>query len=381
MNKKSINALLIAGALVCACNNTEQGKGGASTEKALSSDAFATIIDGQEVDLYTIGNDKIKVSLTNYGARLVTLEVPDKEGQLVDVILGYETADEFKDNAANFYGAVVGRYGNRIGNARFTLNEETYQLEKNNGDHSLHGGKNGLYNKVWKVSDTSATVISFVYTSPDGEAGYPGNVDLRVTYSVNDAGGLLIEYRAETDKETVLNLTSHGYFNLNGAGDSTILDHELWIEADSITQVDENLIPTGRNLAVKGTPFDFTTPKLIGEHIDEEHPQLKVGKGYDHNFELTKRGDFNEIARVYSSKTGIEMRILTTEPGLQFYSGNFMSAEDPQGKSGKAYPFRSAFCLETQHFPDAPNHPTFPSTVLNPGESYSTRTEYRFSVR
>lgn len=379
MNTKIMSVLFVAVVLTYACNNTRQKNDGATQETV--SDNFEATIDGQKVGLYTIGNDKIQVSLTNYGARLVTLEVPDRQGSPIDVILGYDSAEEFKENASNYYGAVVGRYGNRIGKASFTLNGETYQLEKNNGENSLHGGENGLFNKVWQVADTSATSITFAYTSPDGEAGYPGNVGIKVTYSVNDAGGLLIEYIAATDKETVLNLTSHGYFNLNGAGDATILDHELWIDADTITEVDRDLIPTGKGVAVKGTPFDFTKPKLIGEHIDQDDAQLKVGGGYDHNFQLVKRGDFDEVARVYSPKTGIEMRILTTEPGLQFYSGNFMSENDPKGKGGISYPFRSAFCLETQHYPDAPNHTAFPSTVLKPGDTYATKTEYRFSVR
>lgn len=378
MNKKIMGALLFVGCLAIACNNADNKK----TQTPVSSpNTFASTIGGQEAGLYKIGNDKIQVSLTNYGARLVTLEVPDREASMVDVILGYDTAEEFKENAPNFYGAIVGRYGNRIGNAQFTLNGEMYHLEKNNGENSLHGGKNGVFDKVWQVTDTSPTSITFAYTSPDGEAGYPGAVDIQVTYSVNEAGGLLIDYHAETDKETVLNLTSHGYFNLNGAGNPTILDHELWIDADTITEVNQDLIPTGKGLAVKGTPFDFTTPKLIGEHINGDHHQLQVGKGYDHNFQLIKRGDFTEVAKVYASKTGIEMRVLTTEPGIQFYSGNFMTDGDANGKDGKVYPYRSAFCLETQHYPDAPNQPSFPSTVLNPGETYSTKTEYRFSVR
>lgn len=381
MKKKFIYVLLATSALAFGCNNTGRKSDGDTNVEASSLDNFGTTIDGQQVGLYKIGNGKVQVTLTNYGARLVTLVVPDKDGNPVDVILGYDTADEFKQNASNFYGAIVGRYGNRIGNATFTLNGETYQLEKNDGENSLHGGTNGVYNKVWNVKDTSASSITFSYTSPDGEAGYPGNVGMEVTYSVNDAGGLLIEYLAGTDKETVLNLTNHAYFNLNGAGDPSILDHELWVAADTITEVDDQLIPTGKGLAVKGTPFDFTSAKLIGAHIDEEHPQLKIGKGYDHNFHLIRRGDFDEVARVYAPKTGIEMKVLTAEPGLQFYSGNFMSESDPKGKGGRSYPFRSAFCLETQHFPDGPNQPSFPSTVLKPGDTYSTKTEYRFSVR
>lgn len=375
-----MSTLLAVSTLTMACNNTNKVDNSINSG-GISSSAFDTVIDGQSVYLYHIGNDKINVSFTNYGARMVTLEVPDRNGVPVDVILGYDSVEEFKENASNFYGAIVGRYGNRIGQAQFTLNGQTYELEKNDGENSLHGGKNGLFDKVWEVADTSATSVTFTYFSPDGESGYPGNVNIKVTYSVNEGGGLLIDYHAETDKETVLNLTNHAYFNLNGAGDASILDHELWIDADTITEVNQDLIPTGKGLAVKESPFDFMTPKLIGEHIDQENTQLKIGNGYDHNFQLIKRGDFNEIARVYSSKTGIEMRVLTTEPGLQFYSGNFMAGSDAKGKGGQTYPFRSAFCLETQHYPDSPNHSTFPSTVLKPGDTYSTRTEYRFVTR
>ncbi|MFD2556615.1 aldose epimerase family protein [Sphingobacterium tabacisoli] len=381
MNRKLVTVCLIAIALGYACSNSTHKAKDNSSDAVLSVPSFDGEIDGQVVRLYQIKNDKIQVSLTNYGARLVSLNVPDRVGEPVDVILGYDSAKEFKDNASNFYGAVVGRYGNRIGNATFTIDGTSYQLEKNDGQNSLHGGKNGLYDKVWEVKDTSSTSITFFYRSPDGEAGYSGNVDIQVTYSVNPEGGLLVDYQAETDKKTVLNLTSHGYFNLNGAGDSTILDHELWIDANSITEVNDNLIPTGQSLSVKGTAFDFTKSKLIGKDIDQADKQLRVGKGYDHNFQLNKSDGFKEVAKVYSPKTGIEMSVVTTEPGLQFYSGNFMTKDDAKGKGGKSYPFRSAFCLETQHYPDGPNHSSFPSTVVNPGDIYRTKTEYRFSVK
>src|SRR5690606_26846862 len=325
--------------------------------------------------------NSMHVTITNYGARIVRLKVKGKDSTATDVILGYDTAEEFKQNASNYYGAIVGRYGNRIGNASFTLNGTTYELEKNNGENSLHGGTNGVYNRVWDVEQASDTAITLAYTSPDGEAGYPGTVKMKVSYSLTSEGGLVIDYDGSTDKETVLNLTNHAYFNLNGEGDPTILDHELQIDADAITEVNETLIPTGKSLAVEGTAFDFRKPQTIGARIDTDDEQLKVGKGYDHNFELKKADKFRKVATVYAPKTGIEMQILTTEPGLQFYSGNFMTEDDPKGKGGKGYPFRSAFCLETQHFPDAPNQPSFPSTVLKPGETYTSKTEYRFLVR
>lgn len=380
MKSKYLSFLFAGILLASSCQNgktnqttSEQGK--------IDSTVFYTNFDNKDVLQYVIGNDKVKVSVTNFGARIVSLIVNDKAGNPVDVLLGYDTADEFIKNTDNFYGAVVGRFGNRIGNATFTLNGQKYELEKNDGDNSLHGGTNGVYNKVWDVKSHSGESITLEYLSPDGEAGYPGNVTMQVTYKVNANGGLEIDYSGVTDKETILNLTSHGYFNLNGEGDTTILDHELWIDANKITEVNKSLIPTGKSINILGTAFDFTKPKLIGKDINRSTDQLKYGQGYDHNFELNKKEGFAEVASLYAPNTGIEMKILTTEPGLQFYSGNFMSDEDPKGKGGKAYPFRAALCLETQHFPDAPNHDNFPSTTLRPGEKYTSKTEYRFSVR
>ncbi|NGM72937.1 galactose mutarotase [Sphingobacterium sp. SGL-16] len=381
MMKAKYYSLLFAGLLMAsACQNTKNNQTSSEIE-ATDTSVFYASLDNKDVLLYKIGNEKLQVSITNFGARIVSLVVKDKDSKDVDVLLGYDTADEFIKNTNNFYGAVVGRFGNRIGKATFTLNGTAYQLEKNDGENSLHGGTNGVYNKVWEVKSLSKDALTLEYVSPDGEAGYPGKVTMQVTYKVNNEGGLEIEYSGETDKETILNLTSHGYFNLNGEGDTTILDHELWIDADKLTEVDSNLIPTGRSIAIKGTPFDFTSPKLIGADIDKQTPQLKYGLGYDHNFELNKKDGFSEVASLYAPKTGIEMKILTTEPGLQFYSGNFMKDSDPKGKGGKTYPYRAALCLETQHFPDAPNHESFPSTTLRPGEKYSSKTEYRFSVR
>jgi aldose 1-epimerase len=382
MKKNVFITLLAAASLTYSC---QQGANKQTAEEtpsdSIGQKAFDAVIDGKDVKLYALQNDRLRVTLTNYGARLVSLNVKGKDSTETDVILGYDTAEEFKQNASNYYGAIVGRYGNRIGNASFTLNGTTYELEKNNGENSLHGGTNGVYNRVWDVEQASDTAITLAYTSPDGEAGYPGTVKMKVSYSLTSEGGLVIDYDGSTDKETVLNLTNHAYFNLNGEGDPTILDHELQIDADAITEVNETLIPTGKSLAVEGTAFDFRKPQTIGARIDTDHEQLKVGKGYDHNFELKKADKFRKVATVYAPKTGIEMQILTTEPGLQFYSGNFMTEDDPKGKGGKGYPFRSAFCLETQHFPDAPNQPSFPSTVLKPGETYTSKTEYRFLVR
>src|SRR5690606_20693243 len=261
----------------------------------------------------------------------------------------YDTANEFKQNAINYYGAIVGRYGNRIGNATFTLSGTTYELEKNDCENSLHGGTNGVYNRVWDVEQVSDTAITLAYTSPDGEAGYPGTVTMKVTYSLTSEGGLVIDYDGSTDKETVLNLTNHAYFNLNGEGDPTILDHELQIDADAITEVNETLIPTGKSLAVEGTAFDFRKAQTIGARIDTDHEQLTVGKGYDHNFELVKMEGLRKVGTVYESKTGIEMQILKTKPGLQFNTRNYITEDDPKVKGGNGYPYLPAFRLETKH--------------------------------
>ena len=382
MKNTFIVALLAATALTYSCQQGTENKTTAGTVvDSVEHRDFDAVIDGKDVKLYNLQNEQLQVAVTNYGARLVSLDVKGKDGATTDVILGYDTADELKENASNFYGAVVGRYGNRIGQAKFTLNGASYELEKNDGENSLHGGTNGVYNKVWDVEEATDKSISLLYVSADGEAGYPGTVTMKVTYSLSDDEGLLIAYEATTDKETVLNLTNHAYFNLNGAGDPTILDHELQIDADAITEVNETLIPTGKSLSVEGTAFDFRKAKLIGQDIDADHEQLKIGKGYDHNYELKSSDSFRKVATVYAPKTGIEMQVLTTEPGLQFYSGNFMKDSDPKGKAGKTYALRSAFCLETQHFPDSPNQPSFPSTVLKPGETYTSKTAYRFLVR
>ncbi|WP_333866185.1 aldose epimerase family protein [Sphingobacterium sp.] len=382
MNKKIIIGLLTCASLAHGCQSSStQNKQAAASADSTSGQAFDSKIDGKDVKLFQLRNDKLAITLTNYGARLVSLKVPNKDGKLTDVILGYDSAKEYKENYNNFYGAIVGRYGNRIGKASFKLNGEVYALEKNDGENSLHGGTNGVYNKVWDVVSSTVTSITLAYTSPDKEAGYPGTVKMEVTYTLEENGGLAISYQATTDKETVLNLTNHAYFNLNGAGDASILDHELQIDAKAITEVDNTLIPTGKSLPVTGTAFDFTKPTLVGARIEDENAQLKIGKGYDHNFELNKKDGFQKVAWVHTAKTGIQMEVFTTEPGLQFYSGNFMKDSDPTGKEGKVYPFRSAFCLETQHFPDAPNHPNFASTVLKPGEKYSSKTTYLFSVK
>ncbi|MGK9117552.1 aldose epimerase family protein [Olivibacter jilunii] len=382
MSKIIYIAAIAAGLLNGACNQrTQQSAETADTVKVDTTSGFNAEIDGKEVKLYTLINGKAKAIITNYGARLVSLFVPNKENTQTDVVLGYDKAETYKANKATFYGAIVGRYGNRIAKGQFTLNGKTYQLEKNDGENSLHGGANGVYDRVWDAEQIDEKTLKLTYHSTDGEAGYPGNVDITVLYSLKENNSLEIDYTATTDKPTVLNLTNHAYFNLNGEGDSTILDHDLTLYADQITPVDETLIPTGKFMDVTGTPFDFRKATPIGARINADDEQIKRGKGYDHNFVLNKKEGLQTAALVYSKKTGIEMEVLTEEPGIQFYSGNFMEGGQKIGKDGKDYGYRSAFCLETQHFPDSPNQPAFPSTELRPGEPYKTKTIYKFSIK
>jgi aldose 1-epimerase len=380
MKKTVVFFTLVSVMASCQNSGKVEGDNSQDVNKQVGAD-FNREIDGQSVNLYSLKNkNNVEVLMTNYGARVVGIKVPDREGNLVDVVLGYDDADTYKENTTSFYGALIGRYGNRIAKGKFTLNGEEYQLEVNNGENSLHGGESGFYDKVWNVEHQDANTLTLSYLSPDGEGGYPGTLNTKVTYHLNDENGLEISYSATTDKTTVVNLTNHAFFNLNGEGDSTILDHVLTIHANAIAAVDETLIPTGELLDVSGTPFDFRTPTVIGERINENHEQLKRGLGYDHNYVLDKELGLQNVATVYSPKTGIVMDILTEEPGLQFYSGNFMKDEGVKGKEGTSHGYRSAFCLETQHFPDSPNQASFPSTTLNPGETYSTKTVYKFST-
>ncbi|WP_316800607.1 aldose epimerase family protein [Pedobacter frigidisoli] len=347
---------------------------------ALDSTKYESTIDGKAVKLYTLKNkDGASVSITNYGGRIVSLIVPDKDNKLTDVVLGYDSIGAYRKKGEPFFGALIGRYGNRIGKGKFTLNGEQYQLQLNDGPNTLHGGTDGFYSKVWDAKQLDGQKLELTYIAKDGEAGYPGTLNVKVIYTLTDDNAVQIDYEATTDKATVVNLTNHAYFNLNGEGNNTILDHELTVAADSITPVDSTLIPTGKLTAVAGTAFDFNKAKTIGKSIEDKDEQLKYGKGYDHNFALKAHDAKTSIATVKSTVTGIKMDIYTSEPGLQFYSGNFLTGADKDGKGGKSYPHRSAICLETQHFPDAPNHPNFASTELKPGQTYKTSTTYKFS--
>lgn len=351
-------------------------------EPTLMKEPFG-VVDGTTVYLYTLRNESgMEARITNYGGIIVSLKVPDRKGNLGDVVLGYDSVASYV-KASPYFGCLIGRYGNRIAGGKFSLGGTEYTLATNDGPNHLHGGIKGFDKVIWTVREgESVTGKSLVltYLSKDGEEGYPGNLDVRVVYSLNDSNEIRVTYQAKTDKPTVVNLTQHSYFNLAGPGDGTILNHVLMIAADRFTPIDATLIPTGEFRAVAGSPLDFTTPKPIGERINQDDEQLRYGLGYDHNFILNKlEGSFGLAARVTEPTTGRVMEVLTTEPGIQFYSGNFLDGSYI-GKGGKPYQHRYGFCLETQHFPDSPNHPDFPSTVLNPGETYNTTTVYRFSV-
>ncbi len=345
---------------------------------------FGTTPDGQQVDLYTLKNaNGMRVSVMNYGATVVNLEVPDRDGNIADVALGFDTLEEYFATNNPYFGAVVGRYGNRIGKGKFTLDGVDYTLATNDGENHLHGGVKGFDKVVWDAETVQTPMgpgVKLTYVSKDGEEGYPGNLTATVTYILTDKNELRIEYAAETDKATVLNLTNHTYFNLAGQGEGDILDHELMINADRYTAVDDELIPTGELPSVKGTPMDFTTATKIGARSE----QVGGGPnptGYDHNYVLNSGGGRMALAAtVYEPTTGRFMEVFTDQPGVQFYSGNFLDGS-VTGKGGKVYEKHYGFCLETQHFPDSPNHPDFPSVVLRPGEKYSTATVYKFSTK
>jgi aldose 1-epimerase len=340
---------------------------------------FKQTVQGKQVELYVLkGKNNFQVAITNYGGRIVSILVDSKSGTPVDVVLGYDNLKSYQKPKEPYFGALIGRYGNRIARGKFSINGKTYQLDINDGINTLHGGFNGFYSKVWDAKQLSSQKLELSYFSKDGEGGYPGNLSVKVTYSISDDNALQINYEATTDKATIINLTNHAYFNLSGAGSSTITDHLLQIDAAAFTPIDTTLIPTGKLQPVKGTPFDFTAAKSIGADISRQNDQLKNGKGYDHNFVLNKKDPNKPVATVYSPKSGITMEVYTAEPGLQFYSGNFLTGKDHDGKGNAAYGYRSAFCLETQHFPDSPNEASFPGTILKPGATYHTSTTYKF---
>jgi aldose 1-epimerase len=349
----------------------------------IKQEHFGQTADGKPVDIYTLTNRHgAEVKITNYGGIVTSLKVPDRNGNFDDIVLGFDNLDSYLKGHP-YFGALIGRYGNRIAKGRFTLDGVEYKLAVNNGENHLHGGLVGFDKVVWKARASKVidgVSLHLEYTSKDGEEGYPGRLSVQVVYTLTNANELKIEYSGTTDKATVVNLTHHSYFNLAGQGNGDILGHILTLNAYRFTPTDAGSIPTGELKEVRGTPFDFSHARTIGAHINEPDEQLQFGKGYDHNFVLNdKKGKLRWAARVYEPTTGRMMQVLTTEPGIQFYTGNFLDGS-LTGKGGKVYQQRYGFCLETQHYPDSPNHPKFPSTVLRKGFRYHTLTIYRFST-
>lgn len=352
------------------------------TLSGLSKADFCQQIDGKETALYVLSNASgAELCVTNYGAKIVSLMVPDRDGKLTDVVTGHKSIADYLTSEEPYFGAICGRYGNRIAKGRFEIDGTVYdQLAINNGPNSLHGGLKGFNAKVWDATQKDEQTIELQLISPDGEEGFPGELQTAVTYQLTEDNEVIISYRAVTTKPTVLNLTNHSYFNLSGAGDPYVGDHLLQINANYYLPTDETAIPYGPKEPVEGTPMDFRTPHTVGERINDDFEQLHFGKGYDHTYILNKEGEeLSFCARCNSPKTGIVMETFTTEPGVQLYTGNWMTGNF-EGKPGQRYPERAALCLETQHFPDSPNKPEYPSTLLRPGETFVSTTIYKFSV-
>ncbi len=369
-----IGVSLASGLLGCASLSSGSGP--------VSRQAFGHTPEGTPIELFTLRNASgAEARICNYGGLVISLKVPDRNGKLGDVVLGYDNlADYIKETP--YFGALIGRYGNRIAKGQFTLDGRQYTLATNNYPNSLHGGVKGFDKVVWVptvISSTEGPALQLQHLSHDGEEGYPGNLAVTVVYTLTHDNALKVEYTATTDRATVLNLTQHSYFNLAGKG--TILDHVVMIAADKFTPVDSTLIPTGELRPVEGTPFDFRKPTAIGARIGQDDEQLKFGKGYDHNWVINKpMGQLGLMAKVYEPTSGRVLEVLSTEPGLQFYSGNFLDGT-LKGKGGWVYQFRNGFCMEPQHYPDSPNKPEFPSVVLKPGETYHHTLFFKFSVQ
>lgn len=386
MKLTCISTLAVAGMIFASCNSETKSANSAvdslQTIK-LSADSFKRNIDGKETGLYVLKNSKhAEAAFTNYGGRLVSLLIPDKNGKLVDVVTGFNSVTAYEKSTEPYFGATIGRYGNRIAKGKFNLDGKSYTLFTNNGQNTLHGGKKGYQYVVWDAKQLNDHTVEFHYLSKDMDEGFPGNLNVKVTYTLTDDNELKMDYEATTDKPTVVNLTNHAFFNLNGEGSGDILKHQLQIYADAYTPVDSTLIPTGKLEKVAGTPFDFSKPETIGARINDKNGQLNNGKGYDHNFVLNKTKGMNmyHAATVKGDLSGIVMDVYTQEPGLQFYSGNFMQSKNTF-KGGSKDDFRTAIALETQHFPDSPNQAAFPSTVLKPGQTYKTSSVYKFSAQ
>lgn len=381
MNFKALTALVISGGtLLASCNNNtapkEESKDSTATAATAGPRSFGQA-DGQEVLQYTLKNaNGMEVKILNYGGTITDIITPDKQGQKGNVVLSYETLDGYQQKGQPYFGALVGRYANRIANAKFTLDGKEYKLAANNNGNTLHGGLKGFDKVVWAATPAGDSSLQLVYTSKDGEEGYPGNLQATVVYTLTPDNALQISYKATTDKATPINLTNHAYFNLSAGKDSTILGHELSLKASKYTPVNDKLIPTGKLDPVKGTPMDFNTAKKVGADIG------KVNGGYDHNWVLDKKdGELETIATLYDPTSGRFMEVATTQPGIQFYTGNFLDGTLTGTRGGQKYVKNGALCLETQHFPDSPNQPSFPSVILKPGETFAQTTVYKFSVK
>ena len=363
------------------CSGAADGQLGETTKSGLDKANFESVVNGKPTHLYVLSNSRgMEVCVTNYGGRIVSMMVPDKNGDLQDVVLGHDSIADYVNIDGNF-GALIGRYGNRINQGRFKIGDTEYQLPQNNYGHCLHGGPVGFHHAVWDANVLNDSTIELSLTSPDGEAGFPGKLDVKVVYSLLTDNALRIDYTAQTDKPTIVNLTNHSYFNLGGDASKDVLDEYVQINADAFTPIDSTFMTTGEIRKVDGTPFDFRKAKLLGKDIDADDEQLRNGLGYDHNMVLSTDGKPTQVAAsVYAPSTGIVMEVYTTEPGIQFYTGNFLDGK-VKGKRGVAYPHRGAICLETQHFPDSPNKPDFPSVLLLPGETYHSMCMYKFLTK
>lgn len=352
-------------------------------EATVSSAPYGKTADGREVEEYTLTNVAgMEIKVITYGGIITSWTAPDKEGTYENIVLAYDNLEQYIVSNP-YFGAIIGRYGNRIGKGQFSLNGETVQLETNDGPNHLHGGLKGFDKVVWEAAGEVASgeaVLSLGYISPDGEGGYPGTLTTKVVYRLTNDNELVVTFEASTDKTTVVNLTQHSYFNLSGDFSQTVLDHELQINADQFVPVDETLIPTGKLAAVEGTPFDFRSAKTIGQDIEVEDEQMTRGKGYDHCWVLNEQGTYRKVARVVHPESGRQLEIFTDEPGIQFYGGNFLDGTLPM-PGGGTYGYRTGFCLETQHYPDSPNQPEFPSVVLESGETYTSKTSFKFSTK
>lgn len=382
---RSVVSLLLVmsvATIAVGCGSSAPPKESSVSRVSLSRAPYGTTPDGRPIEVFTLTNKGgVEARLMNLGATLISLKTPDRNGQLGDIVLGFDTFEGWKNNAA-FFGVVVGRYGNRIAKGQFSLDGTSYTLARNNAPNHLHGGVKGFDKAVWNAEASEGEggpTVEFTYTSPDGEEGYPGTLRASVRYTLTDANELRLDYAATTDKKTIVNLTNHAYFNLAGTGN--ILGHELQINADRFTPVDSTLIPTGELKSVAGTPFDFRQPQAIGARIEQVDEQIRFGGGYDHNWILNgPAGTLSLAARATDPQSGRVLEVRTTEPGVQFYTGNFLDGT-LVGKGGTPYAKRAGFCLETQHFPDSPNHPAFPTTVLEPGSRYRTTTVFAFSAK